>query len=248
MASTFPLQGEPEYPRSAITFTQIETFLTLVEEGGVARAAERLGVGRSTVSAHAKIIADEIGHQHFRRHQGGQIDTVSGLEAYGRLRTLLLQATFAFEHFRSANPLTASFTTVRLPFGFPASAFDRVLERKPGHFWAQYLNALCLLRQGRPAEARVLLGACLAQRSDFVWLYLLRGYAQGELQAWDAADADFQKALSLSLDEHARYVLLVDRGVMRVRQERFDDAIQPRFRPTDPGCASFARKNRWPRR
>ena len=52
---------------------------------------------------------------------------------------------------------------------------DRVLERKPGHFWAQYLNALCLLRQQRPAEARALLSACLAQRSDFVWLYLLRG-------------------------------------------------------------------------
>ena len=34
MAPTFPFQGEPEYPRSVITFGQIETFLTLVEEGG----------------------------------------------------------------------------------------------------------------------------------------------------------------------------------------------------------------------
>ena len=68
----------------------------------------------------------------------------------------------------------------------------------PGHFWAQYLNAICLLRQGRPAEARTLLSACLAQRSDFVWLYLLRGFAQEELQAWDAADADFQKASQIA--------------------------------------------------
>jgi serine/threonine protein kinase/Tfp pilus assembly protein PilF len=103
--------------------------------------------------------------------------------------------------------------------------FDQVLERAPGHFWAQYLDALCLLRQHRPAEARAHLSACLAQRSDFVWLYLLRGFAQGELQAWDAADADFRKALQLPLDDSARYVLYVNRGVLRVRQDRCDDAI-----------------------
>ena len=28
--------------------------------------------------------------------------------------------------------------------------FDRVLQRTPGHFWAQYLNALCLLRESAP--------------------------------------------------------------------------------------------------
>jgi tetratricopeptide (TPR) repeat protein len=103
--------------------------------------------------------------------------------------------------------------------------FDQVLEGKPGHFWAQYLDAICLLRQGRPAEARTLLSACLAQRSDFVWLYLLRGFAQEELQAWGAADSDFQKASQLPLDDNARYVLSVNRGVLRIRQERFGDAV-----------------------
>ena len=110
-------------------------------------------------------------------------------------------------------------------FGEAIKEFDQVLERKPGHFWAQYLNAICLLRQGRPAEARALLSACLADRSDFVWLYLLRGFAQEELQAWAAADADFHKASQLPLDDNARYVLAVNRGVLRVRQERFEDAI-----------------------
>jgi eukaryotic-like serine/threonine-protein kinase len=103
--------------------------------------------------------------------------------------------------------------------------FDRVLERNPSHFWAQYLNALCLLRQQRPAEARALLGACLAQRTDFVWLYLLRGFAQEELQAWDAADSDFQKAAQLPLDENTRYVLLVYRAVLRIRTDRYADAV-----------------------
>jgi eukaryotic-like serine/threonine-protein kinase len=113
----------------------------------------------------------------------------------------------------------------REKFGEAIKEFDQVLERKPGHFWAQYLNAICLLRQGRPAEARALLSACLADRSDFVWLYLLRGFAQEELQAWAAADADFQKASQLPLDDNARYVLAVNRGVLRVRQERFEDAV-----------------------
>ncbi len=103
--------------------------------------------------------------------------------------------------------------------------FDRVLARNPSHFWAEYLNALCLLRQQRPAEARALLSACLAQRTDFVWLYLLRGFAQEELQAWDEADSDFQQAAQLPLDENTRYVLLVYRAVLRIRTDRFADAI-----------------------
>src|SRR5262249_52543016 len=103
--------------------------------------------------------------------------------------------------------------------------FDRVLEARPGHFWAQYINAICLLQQGRHAEARTLLSACLAERSDFVWLYLLRGFAQQQLQAWDAADADFHKAGKLPLDANASYVLCVDRGVLRVKQDRYNDAV-----------------------
>jgi eukaryotic-like serine/threonine-protein kinase len=76
------------------------------------------------------------------------------------------------DHFLMADELYR-----REKFGEAITEFDQVLERQPGHFWAQYLNAICLLRQGRPAEARSLLSACLAQRSDFVWLYLLRGFS-----------------------------------------------------------------------
>jgi tetratricopeptide (TPR) repeat protein len=113
----------------------------------------------------------------------------------------------------------------REEFSEAIKEFDHVLEGRPGHFWAQYLNAICLLRQGRPAEARTLLSACLAQRSDFVWLYLLRGFAQQEVQAWGAAESDFGKAAQMPLDENARYVLFVNRGVLRIRQEQFEAAI-----------------------
>src|ERR1700738_2098234 len=140
MQPMFPLLGESDYPRSVITLTQIETFLALVEEGGVARAAERLGVGRSTVSAHGKLVAEEIGPHHFRRHQGGLVVTEPGLEAYGRLRALLAHASFCIEHFRSANPRTPSFVPVQLPFGFPGAVLDQVLERA-----SRRLAGVCLL-------------------------------------------------------------------------------------------------------
>ena len=86
------------------------------------------------------------------------------------------------------------------------------------------MRSACCARAGPPRR-----GPCSApawlNASDFVWLYLLRGFAQEELQAWSAADSDFQKASQLPLDDNARYVLFVNRGVLRVRQERFDDAV-----------------------
>jgi serine/threonine protein kinase/tetratricopeptide (TPR) repeat protein len=114
----------------------------------------------------------------------------------------------------------------REQFAEAIKEFDQVLARKPGHFWAQYLNALCLLRQERPAEARILLSACMAERSDFVWLYLLRGFAQQELQAWAEAESDFEKAAAIARDDNARYVLAVNRGILRIRTGRIDDAIK----------------------
>jgi tetratricopeptide (TPR) repeat protein len=103
--------------------------------------------------------------------------------------------------------------------------FDQVLQKQPRHFWAQYLDALCLLRLRHPAEARAQLNGCLALRSDFAWPYLLRGFAEGELGAFDAADADYEQALKMPLDDGSRYVLFVNRGVLRVREGHFDDAV-----------------------
>jgi serine/threonine protein kinase/Tfp pilus assembly protein PilF len=126
----------------------------------------------------------------------------------------------ALDHFLIADELYR-----RGEYDVAISEFEQVLQSQPDHFWAQYLSGLCLLRQHRPAEARSHLTACLAQGRAFVWLYLLRGFANGELKAFDAADADFRKALQMPLDENSRYVLFVNRGVLRIRQDRFEDAI-----------------------
>jgi len=85
----FPQSSDADPLRSVLTFSQIDTFLALVEDGSVLRAADRLKVGRSTVSAHAKAIADEIGHHHFKRSNGQIVVGEAGLDAYCRFRALL---------------------------------------------------------------------------------------------------------------------------------------------------------------
>jgi tetratricopeptide (TPR) repeat protein len=65
-------------------------------------------------------------------------------------------------------------------------AFENVLQVQPGHFWASYYLALCLLKAKRPDHAAARLTACLGQRRDFPWLYLLRASAWGDMGSWIA--------------------------------------------------------------
>ncbi|MBV8558283.1 MAG: protein kinase, partial [Planctomycetaceae bacterium] len=60
---------------------------------------------------------------------------------------------------------------------------DAVLRHQPNHFWAQCLSAICYLQLRRPLEAKAGLNACLNQEPDFAWLYLLRGFASGQVGA-----------------------------------------------------------------
>src|SRR5205823_14156014 len=87
-----------------------------------------------------------------------------------------------------------------------------------------YFVAVCSLPTD-PRLARAHLTACLVPKPDFVWLYLLRGFAHGQLQDFQAAEADFQKALALGPDADARYALHVNRGALRTRQGRLAEAI-----------------------
>ena len=87
-----------------------------------------------------------------------------------------------------------------------------MLRLEPDHFWAQYYLAICQLKQKRWGEAKASLTACAGRRPDFIWTYLLRGFAQGELGAFAAAEMDFDKALQLHPDETARYGIHVNRG------------------------------------
>jgi eukaryotic-like serine/threonine-protein kinase len=105
--------------------------------------------------------------------------------------------------------------------------FDAALSERPDLFWSRLLSAIDLLNSvpSSPGEAKANLTACLAQKS-YPWLYLLRGSAFGKIgdatrdeiaaeATFDAALADFRKATELGLDAGFRYVLHMNRGVVR---------------------------------
>jgi LysR family nitrogen assimilation transcriptional regulator len=140
----FPQPNDADPLRSVLTFSQIDTFLALVEDGSVLRAADRLKVGRSTVSAHAKAIADEIGHHHFKRCNGQIVVSDAGLDAYCRFRGLLAHAAFCLTYFRSGNRLGPLHIPVLTPVGFPGSPLDRALDRASVRL-ARLQPHLCLL-------------------------------------------------------------------------------------------------------
>src|SRR5262249_34024205 len=59
--------------------------------------------------------------------------------------------------------------------------FAAALRLQHDHFWAQCLSALCYLQMGRPVEARPALSGCLQGKTEFAWLYVLRGFASGQV-------------------------------------------------------------------
>ncbi len=105
--------------------------------------------------------------------------------------------------------------------------FNLALGAQPSHFWARFLLAVCQLKLQRGESALAGLNACLTQQPEFVWGYLFRGYAHEELNAVDAVDAaeaDFAKALRLHPNDSARYFLHLTRGTRRFYQRSLDQA------------------------
>ena len=128
--------------------------------------------------------------------------------------------------------------------------FDAALRHQPNHFWAQCLSAICYLQLRQPVEAKACLNVCLNQDPDFAWLYLLRGFASGQVGAifaqaggvaaqasnipgkaedrFAAAEEDYAKALELLERKpvaELRYVLLVNRGLLRWQRRDLDRAV-----------------------
>jgi serine/threonine protein kinase/Tfp pilus assembly protein PilF len=118
--------------------------------------------------------------------------------------------------------------------------FDAALRLEPDYFCAQYLIALCYLGEGEPGRANARLTPCLQRRADSVWLYILRGFGYAELGErlgeaataqveFEAADADYRQAqeiLARQPDSDAQYALLVNRGILRLRQKDLAEAIK----------------------
>ena len=112
------------------------------------------------------------------------------------------------------------------------------MQDKPDHFWAKCLIAICDLnsKPPRPAEARTNLTGCLQSHPDLPWLYLLRGFAYGQLGAsmtnpalakphFDAAFADYREEARRDSAGRYRYALLVNRGLLHFQARQSADAI-----------------------
>jgi tetratricopeptide (TPR) repeat protein len=134
--------------------------------------------------------------------------------------------TTALDHFDAAlTSYRASLTSYRDQDVTEASvACAKVLRLRSDHFWAQYLQAVCYLRQKRWGEAEVGLIVCLGQRPKFAWLFPLLGVARAELKRYADAESDFDQALAASSDPVLRALALTNRSVLRQRQGRPDDA------------------------
>ena len=126
--------------------------------------------------------------------------------------------------------------------------FERA-SRQSDQFWAQCLLAICHLQQHEPSKALLGLSACLHEKPDCVWLYLLRGIAnaaEGELarelarslpasapaltrraaDRFDDAEADYATAITLLANKpenrELHYALLVNRGIIRLERRGSD--------------------------
>ena len=116
-------------------------------------------------------------------------------------------------------------------------SLDRALEIDPAQTSAHLVLAFCDLnvQPNRPGEARASLTACIRSHPDLVGLYLLRALVSGEegiqsngqaaAESFDAAEADYRRALERKPDDDVRYVLLANRGMMRLRSGRLDEAV-----------------------
>jgi serine/threonine protein kinase/Flp pilus assembly protein TadD len=184
-----------------------------------ARYRQALRVVERVPAVHAPTAAYHLRRDYYRDRLGEPVSAGRTPAPAAALDHFLI----GYDHFRHH----------RLPEA--RRSFEAAVALDAGHFWAQYYLAACRLFQRQLEAAAASLNACVWQRPEFVWSYLLRGFAWGETQSWDAAEADFARAEGLLRNEpnpEAQYVLHASRGFMRLRHaelEASDQSLRARY-------------------
>jgi eukaryotic-like serine/threonine-protein kinase len=118
--------------------------------------------------------------------------------------------------------------------GYAAVRADcsEALALQADHFWARYVRAMCEIKLKDWASAKADLSVCVDRRPDFPWPRLLRGFVSSELgyghnakEELVAAELDFNKALTGCDDPVVRFAGLNNRGVLFIRQQRWEQAL-----------------------
>ncbi len=206
--------------KAAVTEGCYELLLVLADTAAQGKTTDdrRRGAGEAlslldrAARLHPRGAADQVRRARYLALRGAKDDAGKGPAAApaDRVDHFLL----GLDHYRREDLARA------------ARDFHAALRLQPAEFWSQYFLAICYLRLENPAEARVHLTACVGARPEFVWGYLLRGFAHGELREFDAAEADFARVLQLHPDAFARYSAYVNRGGMRLRQGKQQEAVR----------------------
>ena len=160
-----------------------------------------------------------------------------------------LQPTAAFDHF-----LVGQDAYKR---GDPIAAlrhFDTAIQLERDQFWAHALSALCWLQLKGPVQAKYSLNTCVEREPEFAWLYILRGFASSTIPApspqeavlvFQTAEADYDRArqiLDRQPNDELRYILLVNRGVLRFQHGKIDQAatdLQTAIRLNDRSSQAY---------
>jgi tetratricopeptide (TPR) repeat protein len=214
--------------------------LRLILAGAVARS--RPGEDPRRQATEALAILEKVGPAGASTRAGRALradclEQAGDLEAAGRERAEAdrLAPSDAFDHFLLGRERHRA-----RDFAAAARHLDAALQERPDLFWAQCLSAITALNSSppRPAEAKAALTSCLQQKPSYAWLRLLRGTAFGQMGStararglreeeaadFDAAEGDFGEALRIGLDGGLRYVLHMNRGVLRFQGGRFEEA------------------------
>ncbi len=133
--------------------------------------------------------------------------------------------------------------------------FDQAIQLQRDQFWAHALSALCWLQLKGPVQAKASLNTCLEREPEFAWLYILRGFASSSIPAhspqevalgFENAEADYDRARELldrKPNDELRYILLVNRGVLRFQHGKLDQAatdLQAAIRLNDRSSQAYA--------
>jgi tetratricopeptide (TPR) repeat protein/tRNA A-37 threonylcarbamoyl transferase component Bud32 len=174
-------------------------------------------------------LAGRLGEQtraiHLRRSRYlerlGQVDAA---EEEKKL-ALTLVPTTALDHFLAGQD---HYSHGELPQAI--HEFRGAVEINAKDFWAHYFLGICYVMSDELQAAVESFTSCQSLRPEVIWIYLLRGFALGQIEDYAAAERDFERAertLLLEPDLARRYVFYTNRGLTRVLQdERRDDGVK----------------------